>query len=491
MKTFSTYQQKFISFVAENPATPAALDAVAGSGKSHTLEGTIAAMRHKSILNLQFNKKNQLEMARRITDPRVTVSTMNAACNKFVTRNWGYLTAKSFWAEANRVNRLDSTCKGFALNQVTKLIDCLKCECVSIPTEPEAMKIALKYGIEDCTNLKFPLENIVSLAVKALPLALERPKNKQISWGDQIWIALIMGWLRQEHDATLGDEFQDFNPVQHASFLALAGKGQIGIAGDKHQQIYGWRGAKHGGIDSMVQAIGATVFSMPESFRCPQIVVPLVKPLVPHFEVHSNAKTGVLNQVSYDEAMKRAKEGDAFLSRTNAPLMAGCFAMLRQGISARIEGKEIGAQLESVIKQTGEAFEIIPFLDKLESWKQARIAKAKGYNADETIAFVTDQAATLSVLAENCNSVPEMIQKIGLLFEDSDGNQKPCVKFSTVHKAKGLEWDRVNLLEDTFKGRRGPQTEEQAQEEKNVRYVALTRTRDTLNLVNGLGTKAN
>ena len=70
-------------------------------------------------------------------------------------------------------------------------------------------------------------------------------------------------------------------------------------------------------------------------------------------------------------------------------------------------------------------------------------------------------------------------QKILSLFEDSDNARKPAVVCSTIHKSKGLEWRRVLLVEDSFKDK-GPDGEE-----ANIRYVAITRTKEVLILATG------
>jgi superfamily I DNA/RNA helicase len=45
---------------------------------------------------------------------------------------------------------------------------------------------------------------------------------------------------------------------------------------------------------------------------------------------------------------------------------------------------------------------------------------------------------------------------------------------SSVHKAKGLEWNKVCLLEDTFR------TKTAEGEEANIYYVAVTRAKSVL-----------
>jgi superfamily I DNA/RNA helicase len=51
-----------------------------------------------------------------------------------------------------------------------------------------------------------------------------------------------------------------------------------------------------------------------------------------------------------------------------------------------------------------------------------------------------------------------------------------CVVLSTVHKAKGLEWERVFMLKHTFGRWEG-------REEDNIMYVAITRSKSALMMV--------
>ena len=58
------------------------------------------------------------------------------------------------------------------------------------------------------------------------------------------------------------------------------------------------------------------------------------------------------------------------------------------------------------------------------------------------------------------------------------------IVLSSVHKAKGLEADRVWVLEPGLLGlRRGKQSEEQYQQELNLTYVTVTRARRELRFV--------
>jgi superfamily I DNA/RNA helicase len=77
---------------------------------------------------------------------------------------------------------------------------------------------------------------------------------------------------------------------------------------------------------------------------------------------------------------------------------------------------------------------------------------------------------TLIGLAEEVESIEKLKDSINELFRDkSSYNAVAC---STVHKAKGLEWNRVFLLIDTFNMKN--------EENRNILYVAITRAKQEL-----------
>jgi superfamily I DNA/RNA helicase len=101
-------------------------------------------------------------------------------------------------------------------------------------------------------------------------------------------------------------------------------------------------------------------------------------------------------------------------------------------------------------------------------------------------------------LAEDATGVPALTDRIDNLFTDEPGGS---VIFSTVHKAKGLETNRVFILESTFgipipcecghrhRGGKGcmrcecstyTMNRKQQLEEQNIKYVAITRAKKEL-----------
>lgn len=78
-------------------------------------------------------------------------------------------------------------------------------------------------------------------------------------------------------------------------------------------------------------------------------------------------------------------------------------------------------------------------------------------------------------LCEGCNDLMEVKKRIETLFYEGDDNRR--VILSTTHKAKGLERDRVFMLNKTYKP-------EKSIEERNLTYVAITRAKKELYYVN-------
>jgi superfamily I DNA/RNA helicase len=91
-----------------------------------------------------------------------------------------------------------------------------------------------------------------------------------------------------------------------------------------------------------------------------------------------------------------------------------------------------------------------------------------------------DRCAALVTCYEGftqCASVDDLCAAIDGLFADEGA----AIWLSTVHRAKGLEADRVFVLNPQHLPLRWPeQTAEDERQERNLYYVAMTRSRDTL-----------
>jgi hypothetical protein len=332
----------------------------------------------------------------------------------------------------------------------------------------------------DCEGDFWNKAAICEVAIKVLELSKKRQADGRISFNDMVWLPVAMDWVRPWFDIVVVDECQDMNrPQLEMARRAVRENGHFVVVGDDRQCIYTFRGAVPDAIDMMKRELDATEMGLTVTQRCPKAAVALVQPIVPDFKAAANAKDGVIEYGTVESALAALVVGDAVLSRLNAPLMPLCLRTLRKGIPARIEGKDIGKSLKSLARKiAARKRDSIPaFLKSLSVWqkKQAARAASSSKHPEVAIETINDQAETLRALAMDATSVDALDANIDRLFKDTDGNSLPAVVFSTVHKAKGLEWDKVVILKDTFNCKFGD-----PREEENIHYVACTRTKNVL-----------
>ena len=115
-------------------------------------------------------------------------------------------------------------------------------------------------------------------------------------------------------------------------------------------------------------------------------------------------------------------------------------------------------------------------------------ARAKFPNADARL----DDLEQFAQFAQAYDSIRSFLEEV-TLFNELSGedvvanktDEDDRVILTTVHQAKGLEWNRIivmGLSEGQFPSYRSTVTEEGAEEERRLFYVAITRARNELNL---------
>ena len=114
----------------------------------------------------------------------------------------------------------------------------------------------------------------------------------------------------------------------------------------------------------------------------------------------------------------------------------------------------------------------------------SRVGETRSVRASPRSAATRNRSRTArrasSSSATGLQSVANVLERIDELFADRASHD--VIVFSSTHKAKGLERERVWMLVGTYRRRPG-------QEEENLYYVAATRARRTLHLVEGFEKK--
>ncbi len=102
----------------------------------------------------------------------------------------------------------------------------------------------------------------------------------------------------------------------------------------------------------------------------------------------------------------------------------------------------------------------------------------------------------MEIVLEYGNDIPDIIDEIKLKHVDNDEKAKAQMIFSTVHRCKGLEYDVVHLVNDFINEEKviknkletdlNPALLPKVNEEINLLYVAITRTRNRLHIPDDL-----
>ncbi len=452
----------------------------AGTGKTTTIKAAFAQAPERRMLYVVFNKKNQIEAERKIVDPRVEVRTLHSLGLNFIRQVWDGVQPNDE-VENDRIEVAAANIPDEVAGAVKRLVAFAKNTSVN-PSVEDLIDLADVRGIE-CPGYEsqgWPVARIAEVAHDVLALSRERDIQGRVSFNDMVWLPVAMNWVRPQFDLVVVDEAQDMNLPQ-LLMARGASKSRVVVVGDDRQAIYGFRGAVQDGLDIMKRDLNAAELGLTVTYRCPKSVVALAKALVPDYRVDDSAPEGSVTGLSGDRLVESLEVGDSVLSRVNAPLMPLCLRLLRRNIPARIEGRDIGRALLEIVRKL-KARSIPDFIRRVESWGDKQRARAeKSKNAEAKIEVINDQVATLIAVSEACAGMSEIEARLTNLFQDTDEKSKPAVIFSSVHKAKGLEWNRVFILRETFN--RKVADEAQAKEEANIYYVAITRAQKHLILV--------
>jgi DNA helicase II / ATP-dependent DNA helicase PcrA len=486
MRNWSTYQLAVFENVA-NGTGHTVLDAVAGSGKTTTIE---EAVKHvpagKRTLFVAFNKSIATELSKRIHGGTphaevtgtgkavgVEVSTLHSYGLKCVSAALGRLRIDQY--------RVDNFCQAMHGNDpktfemrrdLAKIVSLAKGALASSEEEVDALIDAFGADSVNGNRVQF-VKDVVKL--------LEQCTGTQdgcLDFDDMIWLPVVLDLPQRKFDRVFVDETQDLNAAQIEMVLrAVKADGRILAVGDPRQAIYRFRGADENAFSNVQERLSATSLPLSVCYRCCKAVIREAQELVPRIEAAPDAEEGEVLSTTYAFMKKNAQAGDFILSRANAPLISLCMAFLKEGRRANIQGRDVGASLKAFVKKS-KAQSVEALRDYVSAWRDKECMRLAAKRRDTQA--VEDRAACIMALSDGAATVADVVESIESLFADKD--EKAIITLSSTHKAKGLERDRVWVLRSTYLRRDEP-------EERNLLYVAITRARKTLVLVKDLGKK--
>lgn len=474
----------------------------AGTGKTTTILEALKYATENRVLVCAFNKSIANELNARLTGGRAEAKTLHALGFAAVKAYWPRvqveretgaraddltLKAISAWGIGETHAGRRPTSVPFAVHRLVSRLHTLGREIEPLATErPELINLAIDFECEPDEEFRewFPVEWVVDRALVAMRLAAEtEPTETGIDFADMIYLPVRNRWTKPVFDMVLVDEAQDMTKAQLAVAKgSMRRGGRMVIVGDDRQAIYGFRGADSGSLDRLKTELDAQELGLTVTYRCGRAIVAEAQQLVPDFQAAPGNGDGCISSLPFSKLTAEVAYGDFILSRVNAPLVSTAMALLIQGRRARIQGRDIGAGLKTLIKKLakGSAANSVPqFLARVDAWETREVARMQSANKPNKVDEIRDKAEMLVTLAAEAKSVNDIITKIDFLFTDDERGAQGVVTLSSVHRAKGLEADRVFVLADTLK--------DHSQEELNIQYVAITRAKRELVYVHNDG----
>lgn len=430
----------------------------------------------QNVMFMAFGKKIADELKNRV--PKTAcVRTCHSYGYAAIRYNWGNVVVDN-----DRNYRIAESVLGKDapnLISMVRFVSLLKCDAITNESPDEDF-----YDVMDeflCgPDLKSDEPKYIFSAREILKRTLVQ--DSCVSYDDMVYVAAILGLSAGRYEYIFVDETQDLNKCQLKLIRNARKAGTKFIfCGDPNQAIFGFRKADMNSIPNIIKEFNCEVLTLPVTYRCGKKIVQYNKKYVPGYMAHETNQEGEINDIpSRNELLDGVQVGDFVLSRKNAPLMKLCLTSLADGKPAVVAGKDIGAGLIEIIKKSKK--KTMPsFIEWLKAWKENELEKhseedpKKKEKAEQKIENIKDKYDCIIALTEDVYSVDELIKKLQSLFADADDNLSTKIVYSSVHKAKGLEANRVWVLQSTLR--------ESTQEEKNICYVAYTRAKNVLNIV--------
>lgn len=517
----NSYQEDIIDW-SLNDKGSGIVNAVAGSGKSTLLKLVASNLADSGISPeeikvIVFGKQNQLDLVDKFGVLwKNSIATLHSTGYKILRQEIGYsnnnnliqsnkyrLLAQDLNLIPNKKNGSFSWGKLIASKAITKVEPFLNLvnlvRLTLSETTPKKIKELIEhFNLEGINNYFVVAREIESILVAGQEEAIDRIR---IDFTDMIWLPVYWGLNERPWFKTIKwillDECQDLNPVQLELSLMLKGRGRMLAVGDPQQAIFGFCGSDCNSYYKIKQRTSAIELPLSLCYRCPKTHLELVKSIYPNIPIFpkSNAIKGKIKAIEEPDLVSGfgtssfclLQKGDLVLSRKTAPLVSLCIRLIGSGIAAKVKGKDIGKQIKVELKEIAK----IPFFsysDFLHYLEQYRVAKFTIYNhrEDEGEQLKIDLVDKLNALStiykskKEATNIQDLCKYIDTLFSDSTSP----VTLLTCHRAKGLESDRVFILNaEDLPLHWCRQNEWQKQQEDNLLYVALTRSKSELYIV--------
>ena len=479
---YSRYQTDIFNEV-KHGTNNIVINAVAGSGKTTTIVECckLLGLDKSDVKFLAFNKAIVQELNGKIGS-HADVSTLHSfgfSIIKKVNSKTKVNTRKYIDHIKDSVNK-DNKKFMAIVNNANKLFNLCRVNLVEADDMESIIGICDEHQIVTLDNEL----TIVNTLLKDC-YQLDNVPIPEIDYTDMLVLPLFYDDFIPSYKYVFIDECQDLNKSQRKLMIHASRNGRFIAVGDRNQAINGFAGADCNSFDKIAGLPNTIELPLSVNYRCGRNMIDLAQQIVPAIQANDNAIDGKVTHVD-NINLKFFKPNDMILCRTTAPLVSICFKLIQAGVTAVVKGKDIGEALINLIDKskanTLRGFKEYADIEKnklaKDIMKKEFCTMEEAQHTGRYIAF-NDRIECVMVIAENCRNLECVKKQLQTMFNDENVNN--AVILSTVHKAKGLEANRVAILLPqkqplTWKN----QLDWQLQQERNLQYVAYTRAKKEL-----------
>jgi superfamily I DNA/RNA helicase len=495
----SKFQSAVFNWAIEGEGN-AVISAVAGSGKTTTLVELLKRVSGSAIV-LAFNKKIQTEMDIKLKKNNLIAeaSTVHALCFSAYRKANPRVKLENRKVRMILENNLSEDDFGLYSGVATKLVALAKDDGAGIfwpiSDVSEWQRLMVHHDLE--LEAEANLERAIEISQKTLEV--NNLEKDTIDFSDMVYLTILRGYTLPKYNWVLVDECQDLSRLRQAVCKALDnGTTRYIFVGDRGQAIYGYTGADATALDNLIADYKATELPLSVSYRCATSVIKHAQTFYPPIEAAPEAEAGSVTELAYNLLSENPQSlnlsyRDAILCRTNAPLLRTAFSLIKKGVACRIEGRDIAQGLINVIGKwkvkTLDALE-----NRLSDYLARETQKAVTKGNEGLAGVITDKVDCIRACMEKCYAegktrVDDLKSLIDSMFSNADDKttRRDLLTLCSVHKSKGLEWERVFLLgRQDFMPSKWAKKDWMKVQETNLIYVAITRAKRDLVEVTGV-----
>lgn len=378
---------------------------------------------------------------------------------------------------------------------------------------------------------------------KELKEPVKRKLGELRDFDDDLWFLALhendIDWEKyKKYKVVLVDEIQDFNKAQQTIIKNLMKTGAKVVAvGDPNQAMYRFRGADSKSFDDISkmlidnskdkegakQSLTYNFRSLPElidhnnkntkvkSLRSGVEKDPHKEGLVTNKEYKYQDVIDLLS--SEKKSLGHVKKETALIARTNAPLIKAAMDLLKNNIPFVIYGKDLSTEILQLIDRimrwssysVGHDSHMESFEKEMNDFTNEKVEKWSGKvkKQGELKDLINNKEAISGAITSALSENPDMdvkafkswlIRRLGGVDENLTQSEIKRIKkemedtnsvvLVTVHKSKGLEFDRVFELTPSLYPHPKSTLESDVDQEENAFYVSSTRAKEELHYVN-------